>query len=242
MIYLLKTERGIIMTENFNVANLTKGVPTQFDPNEYLRSMGIPKEIISQGDDAIRKYAEENGIKLVPKGQIPQQPPKGPIPIVSPDNPQPEAPGEIGYSREPNPPQKASRWQMREYYNSRMTEIENDLKEQGLDKKEYKKAMKQARKDVREEINMKFERMTNKDAKAWLEQKKTELKEQNPNMSKKELNKQANLAYQQTFGENPPHGFWHEIASSLILTGIPLAIVDAHKENVAHKNYREAQA
>ncbi len=34
---------------------------------EELRKLGIPKEVIKKGDDAIRKYAQEHNINLPPK-------------------------------------------------------------------------------------------------------------------------------------------------------------------------------
>lgn len=229
------------MTENFNIG-MPQGrqIPPQFNPQEYLTSMGIPQDIISKGDNAIRKYAEENGINLVPKGQVPQQPPKAPIPMVAPGNPTTEVPGEISYQKEPNPPQKASRFQMVEYFNKRMEEIANDLKMQGASNKEIKKTLKRARKDVWAEANMKFEKMSPKEAKAWLKQKETELQEQNPNMSKKEIKKQAKLAYQETFGENPPHGFWHNLITSIPIIGTPLSIIDDQKNYAAQRNYKLA--
>ena len=48
----------------------------QDDPKtDALKRAGIPEAVIKQGDDAVRKYAEEHGIKLPPP---PQRPPQGP--------------------------------------------------------------------------------------------------------------------------------------------------------------------
>ena len=37
------------------------------NPEKQLEKLGIPKDVIAQGDDAIRKFAEENKINLPPK-------------------------------------------------------------------------------------------------------------------------------------------------------------------------------
>lgn len=39
----------------------------QEDKNQMLIDLGIPQNVIAQGDDAIRKYAEQNNINLPPK-------------------------------------------------------------------------------------------------------------------------------------------------------------------------------
>ena len=41
---------------------------------QELLNRGIPQYIIDKGDDAIRKFAEENGINLPPRQEIPEDP------------------------------------------------------------------------------------------------------------------------------------------------------------------------
>ena len=48
----------------------------QDDPKTAtLKKAGIPEDVIKQGDDAVRRYAEGHGIELPPP---PQRPPQGP--------------------------------------------------------------------------------------------------------------------------------------------------------------------
>ncbi|MCM1339717.1 MAG: hypothetical protein NC191_08605 [Muribaculaceae bacterium] len=228
------------MMIDYNMNGVPGNMPQQFNPNEYLRSMGIPQDIVAQGDDAIRKYAEDNGINLVPKGQIPQQKTKEPVPMVEPGKTTAPAPGEITYSKEPIR-EKTSTFKIQEYHAKRMQEIEADLRQQGLSDKEIKKAMKKAAKDVDAEVKLKFETMSRKDAKAWLEAKKDEIKEQNPNMSKKEIDNKAKTLYQTTFGENPPHGLIHQFFAN-VFPGINVIMskIDESKDNNARDNYIRA--
>ncbi len=66
-------EKGKIMTMDAAMPQGPQPPRPEFNPNEYLKSMGIPQDIIAQGDDAIRNYAQKSGLNLVPKGQVPSR-------------------------------------------------------------------------------------------------------------------------------------------------------------------------
>ena len=60
------------MNINFN-SSLFGGIKRQEeDPSSKLTALGVPANIIAQGDSAIQKYAQEHGINL-PAKQQPQQ-------------------------------------------------------------------------------------------------------------------------------------------------------------------------
>lgn len=73
------------MTEGISSVSRSGKPPRQAPPElvSKLTSLGIPSDVISQGPDAVKTYADENGITLP---EPPQKPDKGKTSIFNNDS------------------------------------------------------------------------------------------------------------------------------------------------------------
>ena len=133
-------------------------------------------------------------------------------------------------------------------------EAENRLKESGLKGKELKSALNAEKENIRAQYCEKgFISYDN--SQAWLKQKMADIKEANPEMSKKELKQAAKDAFKEQFGiDAPKAGFIRKFGNYVLMAlfspvssvlavgglltgnGVGDKIADAH-DNSRHKQY-----